>query len=309
MSIAAGVEQDSIGRASLARLTKDQQQRWDDEGYLMIRSSLSAGEVDRALEAAHLLAESSGPGAALNAFNIVEQDDAFLDLVDHPSVLGILADLMGANLQLLISQLMIRPPTPSAPLGWHHDGPKPYPFPGIGSVAPLLNLKIGWFLTDVSGHEEGNLVVVPGSHRVGVRPESLSGSLEHSAAETTETLAEMAGAVQVTARPGDAILFHNGLWHAVAPSTVQRDRVVLYYGYGPSWLRLNDRSAPSPDVLARCGPVRRQLLGGLSRPEDHGGMHPGEAGLPLLRLLGDGDYTAVMEKEFRDEIEGYADAG
>ena len=290
----------------LARLTNRQRRQWDKDGYLMIRSSLSPDEVSRAVAAAHELARPAESGSVLNFFNIIEHNEAFLDLIDHASILGIMADLMGANLQLLISQLMIRPPTSRAPLGWHHDGPKPYSFPRVKGIAPLINLKVGWFLTDLSQPDCGNLVVVPGSHRRGVRPADLSQGLEHSAAETTETLAEMPGSIQITAHPGDAILFHNGLWHAVAPSTVRRDRIVLYYGYGPSWLRLNDRSAPSPGLLSRSSPVRRQLLGGLSRPEDHGGMHPGEEGLPLLRLLGGPDYVSVMEAEFRRELADYA---
>ncbi len=303
---AARVAPRPSGEASPARLSPQLRRQWEHDGFLLLRASLSRSEVDRALAAAAALSATAEPGHVLNVFNIVEKDDAFLDIVDHPSVLGIVADLMGANLQLLISQLMIRPPTPSPPLGWHHDGSKPYPFPCVGAIAPLLNLKIGWFLTDVTSHNEGNLTVVPGSHQRGVQPPGVGDALEHSAAETTETLTEMPGAVQITAKAGDAILFHNGLWHSVAPSTVARDRIVLYYGYGPSWLRLNDRLAPTPEVLARCSPVRQQLLGGLSHPGDHGGMHPGDAGLPLLALLGDGDYTTVMEREFREELANYS---
>ena len=287
----------------LARLTPQQQRLWDSDGFLLIRGSLSHSEVTRILASAAALAIGAAAGSVLNVFNVVEKDDAFLDLIDHPSVLGIVADLMGANLQLLISQLMIRPPTSSRPLGWHHDGPKPYTFPRIGAVAPLINLKIGWFLTDVAGENQGNLVVVPGSHRLGVRPAGMPAEkFEHSAAETIEAMVEMPGALQITARAGDAILFHNGLWHSVAPSVLTRDRIVLYYGYGPSWLRLNDRSAPSPEVVARSSPVRQQLLGGLSDPADHGGMHPGDSGIPLLSVLGDADYTTVMEQEFRKEL-------
>jgi ectoine hydroxylase-related dioxygenase (phytanoyl-CoA dioxygenase family) len=162
-------------------------------------------------------------------------------------------------------------------------------------------------MTDVAEPNQANFVVVPGSHANGV--ELVDGALEHSAGETTEIGAEMPGAVQILARAGDAILFHNGLWHAVAPSTVEWHRKVLYYAYGPSWLRLNDRDAPAPDVLARCDDVRRQLLGGLARPADHGGMHPGEEGAPLVRLLEGKSYTEVMEDQFRLELSEYRQLG
>lgn len=295
----------SAGRASITRLSDEQRASWESDGYLMVRGALTAPEVESVVAALDRLQAASppAPGTVFNAFDVVEADDAFLDLMDHPSVLGLVADLMGANVQLLMSQAMVRPPTRSIALGWHHDGPKPYPFPAAGGLVPLLNLKIGWFLTDLSSPNLGNFVVVPGSHVKGVNPPR--GQLQHSASETTEMNSEMPGAVQVLARPGDAILFHNELWHAVAPSTSTGPRKVLYYAYGPSWLRLNDRDAPSPELVARVDPVRRQLLGALSRPEDHGGMHPGEEGLPLLGSLEERSYTKVMEDNFERELDHY----
>lgn len=293
----------------LTRLTDEQRARWDEDGYLLLEQALSPEEVARLLGAVARLRDvaAAGPApaapagtAVFNAFNVVEADDAFLDVMDHPHVLGLVADLVGANIQLLMSQLMVRPPTPTAALGWHHDGPKPLPFPRVDGLAPLVNLKVGVFLTDVSGPDQGNLVVLPGSHRR--TRVDLSGSLAHSAAETTEVLSDAAAAVPVLARPGDVILFHNALWHAVAKSVVDRVRTVLYYTYGPLWLRLGDRDAPSPALATRCGPVRRQLLGALARPEDHGGMHPGPAGTPLLGVLYSRSYTEVMEEEFRREV-------
>lgn len=294
------------GRQAIARLTTEQRANWDREGYLMVRGALAKPEVDAVVAAVDRLlaaAPAGNEGKVLNAFNVVEIETAFLDVMDHPSVLGLVADLMGTNLQLLMSQAMVRPPTSGMPLGWHHDGPKPYPFPNVGGLVPLLNLKVGWFLTDLSSPDLGNFVVVPGSHIHGVNPPR--GRLEHSASETTELASEMPGAVQVLAEPGDAILFHNELWHAVAPSTADRLRKVLYYAYGPSWLRLNDREYPGASLLAECDPVRRQLLGGLSRPEDHGGMHPGAEGLPLLELLEGRSYTKVMEANFDRELDEY----
>lgn len=291
-----------VGR-ELVRLTPEMRARWEEAGFLVVTGALSAGEVARLVEAVDRLHQGADRGRPFNAFNVVEEDDAFLDLVDHPNVIGLVADLVGVNLLLLMSQAMVRPPTPGSPLGWHHDGPKPHSFPAVAGVTPLINLKIGWFLTDLSEPDQGNFVVVPGSHVRGVDVEQ--GDLEHSAAETTEIATTVSGAVQVLAKPGDAILFHNGLWHAVAPSRVDRLRKVLYYAYGPSWLRLQDREATSAGLLARVDPVKRQLLGGLAREADHGGMHSGEEGVPLLSVLGDRTYTELMEDEFRRELAGY----
>jgi len=287
------------------RLSAAQRAAWDRDGYLLVAGALSPVEVTQLLhEVDRLHAEAAtppcdGPPATFNAFNVVERGEALLAVMDHPRLLGLVADLVGVNVQLLMSQVMVRAPTPTPALGWHHDGPKPVPFPHVGAVTPLLNLKVGVFLTDVSEPDTGNLLVLPGSHLT--PPAHLSGPLAHSAAETTEVAADTPDAVPVLARPGDAILFHNALWHAVGPSRAQRSRTVLYYTYGPVWLRLGDRAAPSADLAAQSSPLRQQLLGARSRPEDHGGMHPGPEGLPLLAIVDDRSYTEVMEAEFRRE--------
>ncbi len=74
---------------------------------------------------------------------MIEEDDAFLDLIDHPNHLGIVMDLMGATIHLIASHVMVRPPTPHPGGRWHCDGPKPYPFPRANGWTPLLHLKIG----------------------------------------------------------------------------------------------------------------------------------------------------------------------
>ncbi len=296
-----------MAQSTIVTLLPDERIQFERDGYLIVRDALARREVDALLAAIEQLRsrESAPREGPFNAFNVVEHDDAFLDLIDHPTILGRIAGLMGTNLQLLMSQAMVRPPTAHPALGWHHDGPKPHPFPGIDGRAPLLNMKVGWFLTDLPNDDLGNLMVVPGSHTWGVLPDA--GVLEHSAHETTELDVEMPGGIQVHASPGDAILFHNGLWHAVAASTAARERIVLYCTYGPSWLRLHDRSAPSPSLAERCDPVRKQLLGALSRAEDHGGMHPGEIGTPLLSVVNGRSYKDVMEANFRREIALYRD--
>lgn len=304
----------TAARVPLARLSDEQSTRWEQDGYLLVEDALSAEEVATLVAVVDRIQLKHGPisgdpsAAVFNAFNVVELDDALLAVMDHPNLLGLIADLLGANIALLMSQIMVRPPTRRTALGWHHDGPKPHPFPRAGGLTPLLNLKVGVFLTDVHTPDRGNLLVIPGSHRR-TRLE-LSGVLAHSAAETTEVEMDPVRATPVLARPGDVILFHNALWHAVGPSSLDRPRKVLYYTYGPLWLRLNDRRDPSPELVARSSAVRQQLLGGLARAEDHGGMHPGPDGIPLLGLIEDRSYTEVMEAEFRRELtEGRPPAG
>ena len=155
---------------TLTRLTPEQREHWDTQGYLVLPGVLSPDEIERLSDAVDRLDEASQRGGRssdewLSTLNVIEEDDAFLDLIDHPNHLGIVMDLMGATIQLLASQVMVRPPTPHPGSRWHYDGPKPYPFPSAGGLTPLLHLKIGWFLTDVDAPDMGNFLLIPGSHR------------------------------------------------------------------------------------------------------------------------------------------------
>ena len=242
-----------------------QHEHWGTEGYLVLPGALSESEVDRLTVAVDRLDQASqrdsrGADEFLSTHNVIEEDDAFLDLIDHPSHLGVIMDLMGASIQLLASQVMVRPPTPHPGSRWHYDGPKPYPFPRAVGLTPLLHLKIGWFLTDLDAPDMGNFLIIPGSHRENFPKGAANAATVSSPSrfqEVDEIDAGVPGAKQVTLRAGDALLFHNALWHSVSRNTSNVRRKNLYYVYAPLWMRLGDRMSSSSELIARSDPVRR----------------------------------------------------
>lgn len=293
---------------TFTRLTRAQRERWDRDGYLILENALSAAEVDVLVGAIELLDEESqrkgrDPNEYFMMPNVIERDDAFLDLIDHPNHLGVVIDLLGANIQLIASELMLRPPTPEPGSRWHEDGPKPYPFPHANGLTPLLHVKIGWFLTDINEQDMGNLVLLPGSHVNGF-PAAVPGSWTGTSPARFRAVAEIdkqiPGARQITVNAGDAVLFHNALWHSVARNISNVRRKNIYYVYGPLWTRLIDRQETSPELIARSNAIRQQLLGAL---DDHsGGLHPGEQGAPLVRAFERKSYEEVWEDQVAKRI-------
>ena len=150
----------------------------------------------------------------------------------------------------------------------------------------MLHLKIGWFLTDLDAPDMGNFLLIPGSHR-GKFPRSDADAVALSSPsrfqEVDEIDAGVPGAEQVLLRAGDALLFHNALWHAVSRNRSQVRRKNVFFVYAPLWMRLGDRMSSSPELIARADPVRRQLLGALA--EESGGVHPGDEHAPLIHLF------------------------
>ena len=60
--------------------------------------------------------------------------------------------------------------------------------------------------------------------------------------------------------------------HGVSPNLSNSERIHLYFGYGPRWMRqsgITDISAQDPDLIANSSPIVRQLLGGMGD-----GTHP-----------------------------------
>src|SRR5687768_6979491 len=96
------------------RLTPEQWDQWETDGYLIIKNILSPDEVAR-LEAAidrldfESQAQGRDPNAYLSVSGAINRDDAFLDLIDHQGHLGLIMDLMGAHIQLIACQMMVRP--------------------------------------------------------------------------------------------------------------------------------------------------------------------------------------------------------
>ena len=308
------------------RMSPEQRRKWDEDGYLIIKKALSAKEVTELIAEVDRLDEASqrlgrDPNTLLHVVNIInaateglfqsvqgnagtilrhEPCEAFLNLIDHPSHLGIVCELIGAAIQLSWAEAMVRPPSLTPANRWHKDGSKPYYFASVDRMTPLQWARIGFFLTDVDEPDMGNFTVIPGSHRSGFP--RLPQCLEHALTITSFTKfqqveqidAGVPGARQVTVEAGDAVLFHNALWHCVPRNTSNVRRRNLWYVYTPVWQRLGDRTENSPELLARCNAVRRQLLGAMVDPNTNGGIHPSDEDVPLVRLFEGKSFLETM---------------
>ena len=241
--------------ASAVPLTDVERKAFEDEGFVLLHDVLDADDVARYLEVAdrfdaeYRAQDGITPFHVLNLHDLVGRDDAFLDLVDHPETLPRVVAALGWNIQLFHTQLVVTPPAPdgaaAGAYGWHQDNNRMNLDIETPPPHPRVSVKIGFLLTDLPEPGMGNLCVVPRSHLLG-RP--------------TFDGPQPPGALELTGRAGDAILFDRRIWHAASTNVSAVTRTVLFYGYSHRWVR--PKSAMDlPGLLASCDPIRRQLLG------------------------------------------------
>ena len=88
---------------------------------------------------------------------------------------------------------------------------------------PLLQLKLAYYLSDLSKPDQGNLTVIPKSH---VAPD------EPPRESLTANASSEGRAVQLCGPPGTCVMFHNATYHTAGPMRkVDGRRSLLYYGY------------------------------------------------------------------------------
>lgn len=240
-------------------LTDDERFLFDVTGYLIVPGALSASEVTACREAAERAHAAHPPGEWRQLGAVYEREPAIEPLIDHPSVFPKVRALLG-DYFILQSSWCTRSPPGFAGGNFHQDGSSVYEFRRLGTPVPLVQLRIGFFLTDQTEPNQGNLVIIPGSHNARV-------PLPKGTPPEAVPIAQV-----LRGEPGTAVLFHQGVWHCGTRNEMSYPRYIQHMVYAPPWLIPSDRKRNDPEFLARTTPLRRALLGEWNRPEEPFGM-------------------------------------
>ena len=122
-----------------------------------------------------------------------------------------------------------------------------------GTFSPQLPLqiKIGFWLTDVLEEKMGNLVVLPGSHR-------------EQYVDEYDSHQPIAGEQIVRVRKGTMTLMHSSIWHRVEHNDSESVRKNIFYAYCPAWVTSADRVLSDPDWLETLNREQRSSYSGLA---------------------------------------------
>jgi len=260
-------------------LTAAQRQQFEEDGFFLLEDLLTPGEVRELLDvidehdAKYRRERNLGPHDPFQMRNIVAAHPRYRSLIDHPRILPYVVDTIGYNVQIRTSHMDVRPPMreedAQTNLGarnsffpWHSDAPN-FGWPLVEGIVPFMEVKVAYYLTDLTEHNSGAICVVRGSHRR--RQRDAEGNY----------MVDPDDIVEVNVRPGTAMVWRTALIHAVTPNLSDHARKCLYYGYCHRWLRPADYDHQAAHVLADCTPVQRQLLGELGTGStDYSGDDP-----------------------------------
>ena len=245
--------------------TESERAHFDAEGYLVVEGALRGAEVaalnavlDQLRDANRLASPERYAGIDQRVLHLgfITLDRAFMNLVDHHRLFPKVWGILGPNIYLYSTHLIITPPQTDEfdpardTLNWHQDSSwMGKDMPEL-SVPARLSVKVAYFLTDHSQSGSANLWVLPGAHTrssIDVPPQGEG---------------QPAGAMPVCAPAGSAVIFDRRLWHDGSPNAAPWSRRALFYGYGYRWIRRRaiDAMPIAPDLLAEADPIRRQLL-------------------------------------------------
>ena len=276
-------------------MTDEQRGLFDQEGYLIVEDALDAEMVQRLIAAADRVdrqerqRQGLDAGKLLSKFRTIVEDDLFLELLDWPKTFPLIWEILGWNVQHYISHLIYYPPEhrdETAPPGfWHQDGGRPVP--EMERPHPRLSLKIGFWLTDIDEPDRGGIRIVPQSHKRDEPPER-------------QPDVEPEGMLQLGVKAGTAVLFDRRMWHARGINISNMTRKVLFLGCSYRWLRGLDYNLIPEEILVKCDPIRRQLLG--DGVDVKGWWQPTDEDVPLkgwlLEHKGEAYVEQISEKQW-----------
>lgn len=203
---------------------------------------------------------------------ILDCDDAFIDLVDLPSVFPLLVMLMGDDIQLNQTSARLFPPGPTYTSPFHSDLAN---IQGIDLAhSPGFLVKVHYFMEDLRA-DQGCLAFIPGSHRY---------PAHHAGPKNLPSDAE--SVVKVVPKAGDAVIFDTHTLHMALDNRSGSVRKSLIYTYSHFWVKHFTSAIPS-DTARFSNCARRRQLFGVDEPGvSHFDRRLGsDAQAPALRAL------------------------
>jgi phytanoyl-CoA hydroxylase len=221
-------------------LTQEQKEHFQEQGYLAVENVFSAEEVENLRRSVDALSEQaqnlteSTDRFKLKAFDngggkLVQQvaephelGGTWMALARDNRLLDIVEGLLGPNIQLYYSMLMMKPPREGFKAPWHQD----FAF-FVHNRADILACMVA---IDDATLENCCLRLIPGSHKLGLLNHFKDGSFT-GILQDTAAFDDPDKQVVLPIKAGGVLLWHSLTLHGSQPNRSERPRraIVLEY--------------------------------------------------------------------------------
>jgi ectoine hydroxylase-related dioxygenase (phytanoyl-CoA dioxygenase family) len=181
-----------------------------------------------------------------NSWDLLEEDDVFVEAAINPVNLALVRWLLGQS-AVFSGQTWIIKGEGAPGIGLHSDS-HGIP-PGAGQIAHMCNAS--WICTDYDSSADGPTVFVPGSHHYG------RATLPHEAGLDNTPFKF----VPLIAKAGSLAIWNGATWHASEPRTNQGLRITLVQNYMRSYMRPqhNYEQGTSAELLEKYPELKRVI--------------------------------------------------
>ncbi|ANE48352.1 phytanoyl-CoA dioxygenase [Paenibacillus swuensis] len=211
-------------------ITEKDVEFYKENGYLLVRGVFNPQEVEEMREAVDAIIQRAAQTKldsndawqgdflpkeelkklVLKGFHDVHYHDAaFTRAIVHPNMKAVLTRIIGPNVQLHHSKMLVKPPENGAAFPMHQDYPY-FPHENHSMLAASVHL-------DRADEENGCLRVIPGSHRQGELPHVGSYYLNHKEYPITD-------GIPCVAEAGDVLFFNYLTIHGSESNKSSRTR-------------------------------------------------------------------------------------
>ena len=256
---------------------------FDLNGFILIRGALSPEEIAACNNAVNDIPRTL-PRLGWHGF--VQREDhsehrgisyqqvyelePFSKLIDHPNIINYVARFVGGqdtfdyhHAPLYIDENFFNIRTSGEAIPIHaggHDICKrmQFRFHNGRFACGQINVLIAY--TDI-GPGDGATMVIPGSHKSNlIHPAFLLPEREKDWDDDGgSSMDNIAGAIEVHMKAGDAIVFVDATCHGSARRINSGERRISVYRYGPSWGNSRWGYRASPGLLERLSPLARKI--------------------------------------------------
>ena len=225
-------------------------EQFESQGYYVLEGFLTQEELDtceREIERLHRLgaeykasgdergkpfqlepyakeAEQDGLPVLRKIEQTREYSDVFKDLAQHPKLISVVRQLLGDDLLLFRSTLMLKPAHHGSAHSYHQDS-------AYWPMRPPSLVTVSIALTE-SMPENGCIKVIPKSHEWGMQEWGLIAQDTEDAISHRKDL-DTSQAIEVPLKAGSALMFHSLVVHGSGPNKSANPRHTALYAYFP----------------------------------------------------------------------------